>query len=118
MNAVDVQASFERLSGRLTDLEDLRDLERLGEAINRLASPVRLAGILAEPQALPPLTDAMILAAAEAHYGRGTVRASGGPDGIVMTACDVEYSFRQMMTRMWPALAGARRSFRRTGEPS
>lgn len=50
----------------------------------------------------PALTDAMVNAAAVAHYGEGTT-----PDGISMTIRDCDYSFRDFMERIWPAVASA-----------
>jgi hypothetical protein len=59
----------------------------------------------ASPREFPKLTDAMIEAACEAHYGKRNARKAGGADGIDMTADGNNWSFRQALKRMWPAIA-------------
>lgn len=48
-------------------------------------------------------TEAMATAAAEAHYGKRRVKASGGIHGITMTVDDQDYTFWMAFKRMWPA---------------
>jgi hypothetical protein len=60
---------------------------------------------LEEAAKLPKLTDAMILAAAEAHYGKKRVAANGGTGGISMTVNGKDYTFAEAMRRMWPAMS-------------
>lgn len=60
-----------------------------------------------ERAAWPRLTDAMINAAADAHFGKKRSALVGGPDGISMTVDSTDWTFRQAMRRMWPALKRA-----------
>lgn len=56
---------------------------------------------------LPRLTQALICAAAEGHYGKHRVAKSGGPKGIAMTVDGRDWSFDQAFKRMWKGLASA-----------
>jgi hypothetical protein len=61
------------------------------------------AALSAQNANYPPLTDAMIEAAMEGHYGKRRTRENGGARGIIMTANDVDYSGYDAFKRMWKA---------------
>jgi hypothetical protein len=79
---------------------------RLAEILSALSSPQGEQGGWRPPR----LTDAMILAACEAHYGKRLVARSGGPEGIAMTVEGIDWTFTKAFRRMWKgALAAAPR---------
>jgi hypothetical protein len=69
--------------------------------------PLPLYRAAPSARTLPKLTDAMIEAAIEAHYGKRRTRAVGGAEGVDMTANDINYSAKQAFKRMWAGAASA-----------
>lgn len=82
------------------------NITRLNKARPTIRAALSASGADTEAQivAWPKLTDSMIRAAADAHYGKGS---GANVDGISMTAHDRDWSFRQFMKRIWPAMKRA-----------
>lgn len=59
----------------------------------------------------PNLTEAMIIAACEAHYGKGNTHI----DGIDLTADGINYTFRDGFKRMWEGAKKASSAARDNG---
>lgn len=87
-----------REHGEVSPLENRRAIETIAR-LTKERDEAR-----ATTAKLPRLTDAMILAAAEGHYGKRRTARNGGPDGISMTVEDTDHSFSTAMKRMWSGI--------------
>jgi hypothetical protein len=78
------------------------DLDALAQEVEAMVGAERL----------PRLTEAMIVAACQAHYGKNATQI----DGIALTVAGQDYSFREAFKRMWKGIAAAIRA-REGGKP-